>query len=119
MITFQNNIFSPMLPLTEGAMEQAMRVGDLKVKEFRKVLKDLDSNNWGRYIEDPRYKRWLKTELKRNTRLTQDPEKRVRAWAASIKTSLPAYCFSAYFDESIGEKAYNKDGRLMKIRRSL
>ena len=97
-----------MLPLDEGAMEQAMKVADVKVKEYRKVLKDLDSNNWGRYIEDPRYKRWLKTELKRNTRLTQDPEKRVRAWAASIKTSLPAYCFSAYFDESMGTKTYNK-----------
>lgn len=108
MITFQNNIFSPMLPLDEGAMEKVLRLADVKVKAYRKVLDDLDSNNWGHYIEDPRYKRWLKTELKRNTRLTQDPEKRVRAWAASIKTSLPAYCFSAYFDESMGTKTYNK-----------
>lgn len=107
-ITYQNSIFSPMLPLTEGAMEKAMKVADVKTKEYRKVLADLDSNAWGRYIEDSRYKKWLKTELKRNPRMTQEPEKRVRAWAQSIKTSLPAYCFSAWFDQSVGNKPYNK-----------
>lgn len=111
MITFQNSIFSPMLPLTEGAMERAMKVADLQTIKYRKILDGLDHNRWGHFLEDPVYKRWLKSELKRNPRLTQSPEKRVRAWAQSIKTSLPAYCFSAWFDESIGTKPYNKDKR--------
>ncbi len=108
MVTFQKNYFDPMLPLIEGAMEAAMKVADVKVKEYRKVLNDLESNNWGKYIQSPEFKRWKKTELKRNPRLISEPEKLVRAWAASIKTSLPAYCFSAFFDESIGNKSYNK-----------
>ncbi len=107
-VTYQNNIFAPMLPLTEGAMEQAMKVADVRVKKYRKVLDDLDSNNWGKYIQSSEFKKWKKAELKRNSRLTNDPEKLVRAWAQSIKTSLPAYCFSAYFDESLGTKTYNK-----------
>lgn len=104
MITFQNSIFSPMLPLTEGAMEGAMKVADERTKEYRRILDGLDNNKWGDFLEDPHYKKWLKSEVKRNKRLTENPEKRVRAWAQSIKSSLPAYCFSAWFDESIGTK---------------
>ena len=108
MSTYQNSIFSPMLPLDEGAMANAMKVADVKVRMYRRVQDDLEHNRWGHYIDDPQYKKWLKSELKRNRRLTQNSEKRVRAWAQSVKTSLPAYCFSASFDESVGEKAYNK-----------
>ena len=110
-LTYQNSIFSPMLPLDEGAMARAMKVADVKTREYRMVLDDLDCNRWGHYIDSPEYKHWLKSESKRNPRLTQDPEKRVRAWAQSIKTSLPDYCFSAWFDESVGEKAYNRGRR--------
>ncbi len=110
-LSYQNSIFSPMQPLTEEALARATKVADVKTKEYRKVLDDLENNKWGSYIDSPEYKRWLKTELKRNPRLTQVPEKRVRAWAQSIKTSLPAYCFSAWFDESVGEKSYNKGKR--------
>ena len=109
MISFQNSFFSPMLPLDEGAMERAMKVADVKTKEYRQILDGLEHNRWGNYLEDPKFKKWLKGELKRIMHLTDSPEKRVRAWAQSIKTSLPAYCFSAYFDESIGTKSYNKD----------
>ena len=111
MITYQNSFFAPMLPLTEGAMENAMKVADVKTKEYRQILSDLENHCWGHCLENSQYKRWLKSELKRNKRLTENPEKRVRAWAQSIKTSLPAYCFSAWFDESTGDKSYNKDKR--------
>ena len=109
MSTYQNSFFSQMLPLDEGAMERAMKVADVKTKEYRQILDGLEHNRWGNYLEDPKFKKWLKGELKRNMHLTDSPEKRVRAWAQSIKTSLPAYCFSAWFDESIGTKPYNKD----------
>lgn len=111
MISIQNSIFSPMLPLTEEAMKAAMQVADLKTTEYRRILKSLGNNKWGVFLEDPKYKKWLKHELKRNKHLTENPEKRVRAWAQSLKTSLPAYCFSAWFEQSIGTKPYNKDMR--------
>jgi hypothetical protein len=97
-----------MLPLTLEAIENTMKVADVQTNKYRKVLNDLENNKWGHFIDDPKFKHWLKSELKRNQRMTQEPEKRIRAWAQGIKTSLPAYCFSAWFDESIGEKYYNK-----------
>ena len=109
MITYQNSIFSAMLPLDEGALQSSMKTADVLTKEYRTILSDLANNKWGHFLDDPHFKKWLKRELKRNKRLTENPEKRVRAWAQSIKTSLPAYCFSAWFEESIGTKPYNKE----------
>jgi hypothetical protein len=92
-------------------MENAMKMADVQIKEYRQILSDLENHCWAHCLENSQYKRWLKSELKRNKRLTENPEKRVRAWAQSIKTSLPAYCFSAWFDESTGDKSYNKGKR--------